>query len=130
MRRRPLQNYNDSYGHLAGDDCLKAVAQAINQVVKRPDDLVARYGGEELAVILPRTALNGAAHIAEAIRRQVYKLQIPHNASTAADVVTLSLGMLALSPRLSNPPKIWSIRRIKPCIRPRLRGVIDWHCTV
>lgn len=100
-----FKNYNDSYGHLAGDDCLKLVAQAINQVVKRPDDLVARYGGEELAVILPRTALNGAAHIAEAIRRQVYKLQIPHNASTAADVVTLSLGIASFIPQAEQNPQ-------------------------
>lgn len=94
-----FKNYNDTYGHLAGDDCLKAVAGALSQVVKRPDDLVARYGGEELAVVLPRTDLTGAAHIAEAIRRQVYNLQIAHSDSTAADVVTLSLGVASFIPK-------------------------------
>lgn len=94
-----FKKYNDTYGHLAGDDCLKAVAGALKRVIKRPDDLVARYGGEELAIVLPRTDLTGAAHIAEAIRREIYGLQIAHSASPTADVVTLSLGVASFVPQ-------------------------------
>ncbi len=93
-----FKKYNDTYGHLAGDDCLKAVANALTDMIKRPDDLAARYGGEEFAMILPRTDLTGAAHIAEAIRQQVYALQEPHRSSDTADVVTLSLGVASIVP--------------------------------
>jgi len=93
-----FKKYNDTYGHLAGDDCLKAVAHALRCMIKRPDDLAARYGGEEFAMILPRTDLTGAAHIAESIRQQVYALREPHSSSDTADVVTLSLGVASMVP--------------------------------
>jgi diguanylate cyclase (GGDEF)-like protein len=57
--------YNDTYGHLAGDECIKKVSLALSSVVVRPADLVARYGGEEFIVLLPNTELEGAVHIAE-----------------------------------------------------------------
>ncbi|MEB3337944.1 MAG: diguanylate cyclase, partial [Leptolyngbyaceae bacterium] len=63
--------YNDTYGHLGGDECLRSVARILSKVVKRPADLVARYGGEEFAVILPNTDLEGALKVAEAIQAQV-----------------------------------------------------------
>jgi diguanylate cyclase (GGDEF)-like protein/PAS domain S-box-containing protein len=88
-----FKNFNDTYGHKAGDECLQAVAKAIEKSVKRPSDLVARYGGEEFAIILPNTEIPGACHVAEVIRNGVWNLSIPHKASRADQVVTLSLGV-------------------------------------
>jgi diguanylate cyclase (GGDEF)-like protein len=93
-----FKNYNDTYGHLIGDDCLKQIAQTIKSSIKRPSDLVARYGGEEFAVILPNTNNQGAIHIAEEVRQQVYHLQIPHIQSKINDYVTLSIGIATVIP--------------------------------
>jgi diguanylate cyclase (GGDEF)-like protein len=90
--------YNDYYGHQAGDTCLKQVAQTIQQTVQRPADLVARYGGEELSVILPNTTAAGAVHVAELICAAIRQLQIPHRQSLASSQVTLSLGASSLIP--------------------------------
>lgn len=90
--------YNDAYGHLEGDRCLKMVAQTINRVTKRPADLVARYGGEEFAVILPNTNISGAQHIAEQIRSHVEALEIAHINSNVNDYVTLSSGVACCIP--------------------------------
>ncbi|GAA6620934.1 diguanylate cyclase domain-containing protein [Scytonema sp. NUACC26] len=90
--------YNDYYGHVAGDSCLKEVANAIATTCKRPGDLVARYGGEEFAVLLPDTDVEGAICIAQQIRQQVTKLAIPHAASQASNYVTLSMGIASLIP--------------------------------
>jgi diguanylate cyclase (GGDEF)-like protein len=84
--------YNDTNGHLAGDDCLRTVAGTIRANVRRPGDLVARYGGEEFAVILSRTDAPGARHVAERIRRAVEALGIVHSTSPIAGYVTISLG--------------------------------------
>lgn len=90
--------YNDRYGHQAGDDCLKHIAQALSQVIRRPADLVARYGGEELAVILPNTDSAGAVHIAQQIREAIARLQIPHADSTVSDYITVSMGIASMVP--------------------------------
>ncbi|WP_006459974.1 response regulator [Thiomicrospira aerophila] len=87
--------FNDRYGHGQGDICLERVAQALQDVIKRPADLVARYGGEEFSVILPETDLKGAQTIAEALREAVSQLAIPHEYSAAADVVTVSVGAVS-----------------------------------
>ncbi len=84
--------FNDRYGHPAGDACLRNLASAIQGVVRRPGDLAARYGGEELAVILPRTPAPGAGKVAEALRRAVLDLSIIH-ADSACGIVTSSLGV-------------------------------------
>lgn len=84
--------FNDRYGHPAGDGCLRDVARAIQDVVRRPGDLAARYGGEEIAVILPRTPAAGAAKVAEALRLAVQGLAVPH-ADSACGVLTASLGV-------------------------------------
>ncbi len=70
--------YNDTYGHQAEDNCLRAVARAININLKRPGDLADRYGGEGFAVILPQTDLYGAQHIAKIIGSEIQQLKIPH----------------------------------------------------
>jgi len=93
-----FKQFNDSYGHSAGDDCLREIARGMQQVPSRPNDTVARYGGEEFAVILPDTDLVGAKVVAESLRQAVWKLNILHASSDAADRVTLSLGVAATTP--------------------------------
>lgn len=89
--------FNDSYGHAAGDDCLKKIAAVLRDCVRQPEDLAARYGGEELAVILGAGA-SEAAGIAERIRREVERLGLPHAANEPAGVVTVSIGVATLLP--------------------------------
>ncbi len=90
--------YNDTYGHLAGDDCLKKIAQTMDCVVKRPADLTARYGGEEFVIVLPNTTEEGAQQIAQQIAQQLSELAIPHQNSLIAKEITLSLGIASLIP--------------------------------
>ncbi|MEM0980563.1 MAG: diguanylate cyclase [Cyanobacteria bacterium P01_H01_bin.58] len=97
-----FKNYNDYYGHLAGDDCLQRVAAAMKDEIKRPGDLLARYGGEEFVVVLPNTNPDGAFHLAEALRKSVFALKIPHAASEVDSVVTLSLGVATCQPTLAD----------------------------
>jgi diguanylate cyclase (GGDEF)-like protein len=85
--------YNDTYGHIAGDLCLKKVAQGIKDVLKRPGDFCARYGGEEFIAILPNTPLDGAMHIAEKIRAKIEGMKIEHEKLLPLRVVSLSLGV-------------------------------------
>jgi diguanylate cyclase (GGDEF)-like protein/PAS domain S-box-containing protein len=89
--------YNDTYGHIAGDECLRHVATIIASVFKRAGDLVARYGGEEFAVIMPATSAENAGIVAERLRQAVWDRAIPHDASRIADRVTLSIGVATLS---------------------------------
>lgn len=96
--------YNDTYRHLAGDNCLKNIAQTINHVVKRPADLVARYGGEEFAVILPNTPLEGAVEVAKNISTEIRQLGIIHEKSSVSEYVTLSLGIASLIPTAESSP--------------------------
>lgn len=86
--------FNDTYGHVGGDDCLRRVAQLIGQTVPRVTDLAARYGGEEFACILPMTTLKMATQIAERIRTGIERLAIPHCQSSVAGHVTASLGVI------------------------------------
>ena len=95
--------YNDTYGHPAGDVCLTRIAEAISQALKRPADLVFRYGGEEFAVILPNTDVAGAVQVAQEIQQQVRSLDIPHNTSMVDQYITLSMGIYSLSPPLEAP---------------------------
>jgi len=88
-----FKQYNDTYGHTAGDICLKLVAQALRQAVQRPIDVVARYGGEEFAVILPHTNSNGAVKVAQKIHKTIQDLHLPHAASSVSKSVTVSIGI-------------------------------------
>jgi len=90
--------YNDFYGHQKGDSCLIAVAKTMNNVVKRSSDILARYGGEEFAVILPNTPKEGAIKIAENLREEIEKLNIPHAKSNISEYVTISLGVASIIP--------------------------------
>jgi diguanylate cyclase (GGDEF)-like protein len=89
--------YNDIYGHPGGDDCLRRVSDAVSGARQRAGDLVARYGGEELAVLLPRTDLAGAMAVAEKMRQAVNGLHIAHEGNPAG-IVTISAGVAALAP--------------------------------
>ncbi|MBF0259965.1 MAG: diguanylate cyclase [Desulfamplus sp.] len=88
--------FNDNYGHVNGDECLRQVARVIADCAARPADLAARYGGEEFACILPETDSNGAVAVAENIRIGVMALKIPHKASKVAEYVTVSLGVITV----------------------------------
>lgn len=100
-----FKNYNDTYGHLTGDECLRQVAQAIAATIKDKKNLVARYGGEEFAIILPYTIAEDAVKIAETIRCELQKLKIVHRASTANQYVTLSMGVASMIPTSEVSPK-------------------------
>lgn len=92
-----FKQYNDQYGHIAGDECLRRISHAILQHKHRPGDLVARYGGEEIVVLLPATDEAGARAVAERIRQTVRQLQIPHDGNESG-VVTISAGVSAVIP--------------------------------
>lgn len=90
-----FKEYNDAYGHVKGDECLRQIAGVLQQAATRPADVVARYGGEEFVCLLPETNLTGALMIAGQIRDLVNQLAIPHNMSSVHQVVTLSIGVLS-----------------------------------
>jgi diguanylate cyclase (GGDEF)-like protein len=87
-----FKRYNDTYGHLMGDECLKAVAGALAENIKRSGDFVARYGGEEFIVVLPNTDENGAKLVANRMLKNIRELGIPHEKNDAANCVTISIG--------------------------------------
>jgi len=90
--------FNDTYGHAAGDDCLKAIAQVALGSIRRANDLVARYGGEEIAVLLPDTDVAGAERVAQTIRQRVANLRVPHEKNIPWGHVTISIGTATLDP--------------------------------
>lgn len=98
-----FKQYNDAQGHQAGDECIRAVARAIEETLKRPGDLVARYGGEEFAAILPDTDFEGAQMVAESVRNAVAELGIPHGRSAVSSRVTLSIGAACTIPKRGAP---------------------------
>lgn len=94
-----FKSYNDTYGHVRGDEILYAVAQAISATLKRPMDMVARYGGEEFVILLPNTDLSGATQVAHEVRKAVQALEIKHRASPVDGHITLSFGVAARVPQ-------------------------------
>jgi len=98
-----FKGYNDTYGHLAGDNCLRQIAAAAQQTVRRPADLVARYGGEEFALLMPNTGEAGAMAIAHQLRHAVGQLGIYHGASPLDHQVSLSVGVASLIPTAEEP---------------------------
>lgn len=99
-----FKRYNDTYGHQRGDECLKQVAQAIDQALQRATDFVARYGGEEFGIILPCTDQAGAMQVAEVIQRNIQQLQCPHAQSEICQFLTVSLGVASILPHSSCQP--------------------------
>ena len=88
-----FKEYNDTYGHQAGDRCLQQVAEAIRSTAKRPADFIARYGPKKFAAILPNTSLEGAVQVAELIRLQVKRLKVVHHQPGISEYITISSGI-------------------------------------
>jgi diguanylate cyclase (GGDEF)-like protein len=97
-----FKNYNDCYGHPAGDQCLKAVAAALSNNTRRAGEMTARYGGEEFALLLPHADLAEARRLAERVCYAVAALNIPHAQSAAAPCVTVSIGVAAMSTEIAD----------------------------
>lgn len=100
-----FKDYNDAFGHLAGDDCLRQVALSIDRVLNRPMDMVARFGGEEFVVVLPQTSAAGAMKVAELIQTEIANARIIHPRSLVSDYVTVSIGIVSVVPTESRSPK-------------------------
>lgn len=92
--------YNDIYGHQQGDECLRKVASVVAESVNRPGDFVARYGGEEIVVLLPGTDEAGAATVAEKMRAGVEALAVHHEANAPSYTLTISIGAVTQTPAL------------------------------
>jgi diguanylate cyclase (GGDEF)-like protein len=90
--------YNDAYGHLAGDECLRRIAHALSGAMRRQGDVVGRFGGEEFTVLLPEADEQGAEHVASRLRQAIFALALKHERSRAAVVVTISVGVATLRP--------------------------------
>ncbi|MGF1568196.1 MAG: diguanylate cyclase domain-containing protein [Nodosilinea sp.] len=101
-----FKQFNDRYGHQAGDNCLRLVARTLSRTAKRPGDLVARYGGEEFVIILPNTDLVGAETVAEDMRGSVRRRRIPHEGSSVDAIVTMSLGVASCTPSPALTPAL------------------------
>lgn len=97
--------YNDTYGHQAGDDCLKQVAHALNDALFRPGDFLARYGGEEFVAVMTGIGIEGAHEVAGRMQHNIQRLGIPHETSEVSDLVTVSVGLACMVPDKENDTK-------------------------
>lgn len=99
-----FKNYNDHYGHLAGDDCLRKIGKLLLKSTRRAGDLAVRYGGEEFAILLPDTDIKNGVSIAEKIKKKVNVLNIPHADSKVSNHVTVSMGVASVRPEPDMQP--------------------------
>ncbi|MFC5439569.1 sensor domain-containing diguanylate cyclase [Rhodanobacter ginsenosidimutans] len=99
-----FKQYNDHYGHIQGDNCLKQVGALLDSMATRPRDFLARYGGEEFVLVLPETDAQSARSMAERCRELIEQTQMPHEKSSAAPVLTVSLGVGAVVPDMADEP--------------------------
>ncbi|HWT73001.1 MAG TPA: sensor domain-containing diguanylate cyclase [Oxalicibacterium sp.] len=100
-----FKQYNDHYGHVQGDECLKRIAQTLGAAGKRARDLFARFGGEEFILVLPETDEASAVKVAERCRSLIFKEQIPHAHSAVSQIVTISLGVGTIIPGAADTPR-------------------------
>lgn len=106
-----FKNYNDWYGHISGDVCLKKIASAVSESVQQSTDFVARYGGEEFYAVLPHTTIEGAKKVADRIMRNIAALKIPHEDSHVSKYVTVSIGLTTVIPT----PEVKIVNLLKTC---------------
>lgn len=99
-----FKQYNDHYGHIQGDNCLKSVGQVLNLSASRARDFFARFGGEEFVLVLPETDAKSAIKVAERCRNLIFKQQIPHEKSLVSHVLTISLGVGTITPSHKDEP--------------------------
>jgi diguanylate cyclase (GGDEF)-like protein/PAS domain S-box-containing protein len=92
-----FKQFNDAYGHQKGDECLRIVAQCVQNHALRPRDVAARIGGEEFSLILPQTSCKGALIVAERLRKSVEESRLPHRTSLVSSFVTISVGITSSS---------------------------------
>ncbi|WP_432738301.1 GGDEF domain-containing response regulator [Maridesulfovibrio sp. FT414] len=117
-----FKQYNDNYGHAAGDDVLKKVAHVLLSEARRPGDLSARYGGEEFVLLLPETDASGGRYIAEKIRVMIADLGIVHEFSSAGQVLTASLGGVTFFPSTGSKPQDLAIAADSMLYEAKRRG--------
>lgn len=99
-----FKSYNDYYGHLAGDECLKSLAVPLKECAMRSSDMAARFGGEEFMILMPATNAAGAASVAENLRWRIEQLKIPHELSSVSRYVTISAGVFTCIPSRDQTP--------------------------
>lgn len=99
-----FKKFNDHYGHQAGDECLRQVASILKDALRRPGDVLCRYGGEEFSVVLPDTGSEGVSVVAENLRQAVESAAIPHRHGGVGDRVTISLGAATMLPSEGGSP--------------------------
>jgi len=100
-----FKEFNDHYGHLAGDECLVAISKLIHETAERATDFAARYGGEEFGIILPGLDLVKALSFAVKLKEKMHRLEIPHEGSRVNEFVTLSFGVASMVPTKGSDPK-------------------------
>mgnify|MGYP005749263117 FL=1 len=117
-----FKEYNDHYGHLAGDECLKRVAGLLSRAASRPRDFIARFGGEEFVMVLPETDAEAAEVVAEKCRCLVLEEMIPHHRSKADPYLTVSLGVGTITPTTADDSKTFIDAVDKMLYRAKQRG--------
>jgi diguanylate cyclase (GGDEF)-like protein len=117
-----FKQYNDTYGHQMGDECLRDVARALLIAARRPSDVVARYGGEEFVVLLPNTNLAGAMVVAEAMQSTVRELKLPHQKSQVSPFVTMSFGLASVVPSDDLEPDVVLIHADRALYQAKAKG--------
>jgi diguanylate cyclase (GGDEF)-like protein/PAS domain S-box-containing protein len=99
-----FKQYNDHYGHIQGDDCLKMISKTLSSAATRSRDFFARYGGEEFVLVLPQTDEKSAMKVAERCRSLLFKAQIPHLKSQVSQLVSVSIGVGTITPTKQDEP--------------------------
>jgi diguanylate cyclase (GGDEF)-like protein len=117
-----FKQYNDAFGHLNGDDCLRKVAAACRQTLQRGADAIARYGGEEFVAILPETPKHGAVNVGERMRERVLSLGLTHSHSATHPRVTVSIGCATLVGELTSSPALLTEAADKMLYEAKSRG--------